>query len=41
MNYTHILCMSRDFTEFWVNSLILMNKDQWKNNEFISLVNED
>jgi hypothetical protein len=30
-----------DFIKFWVNSLITMNKDQWKNSEFSGLVNKD
>jgi len=34
-------CMPIDFTGFWVNSLVVVNGDQWKNNEFIGLVNGD
>jgi hypothetical protein len=35
------MCLSTqsDFIRFWVNSLIVMNKDYEKNSEFIDLVN--
>jgi len=32
---------SNDFTKFWVNSLVVMNEDQWRSNEFTSLMNGD
>jgi len=34
-------CTPSDFIGFWVNSLVVMNGDQWKNNEFTALMNED
>jgi hypothetical protein len=34
-------CTPNDFTRFWVNSLVVMNEDQWKSSEFIGLVNGD
>jgi len=34
-------CMPSDFIRFWVNSLVVINKDQWRSSEFTSLVNED
>jgi hypothetical protein len=34
-------CTQSDFTKFWMNSLVAMNKDQWKSSEFISLMNKD
>jgi len=27
-----------DFIKFWMNSLIIVNKDQWKNSEFTGLL---
>jgi hypothetical protein len=30
-----------DFTEFWVNSMVVVHGDQWRNNEFTSLLSED
>jgi hypothetical protein len=33
-------CMSSDFIGFWVNSLVVTNRDQW-NSEFTGLVNGD
>ncbi len=32
---------SNVFTGFWVNSLVVVNGDQWRSNEFTGLVNED
>ncbi len=29
------------FTGFWMNSLVVMNGDQWRSSEFTSLVNGD
>jgi hypothetical protein len=34
-------CKSSDFTRFWVNSLVVVTRDQWKNNVFIDLVNRN
>jgi len=34
-------CMSSDYTRFWMNSLVVVNKDQWRSSEFIGLVNRD
>jgi hypothetical protein len=34
-------CTPSDFTRFWVDSLVVMNGDKWRNNEFTSVVNED
>jgi hypothetical protein len=33
--------MPNDFTRFWVNSLVVVNKNYWRSNEFIGLVNKD
>jgi hypothetical protein len=33
--------MLSDFTRFWVNSLAVVNGDQWRSNEFTGLVNGD
>ncbi len=30
-----------DFTRFWMNSLVVVNGDQWWSNEFTSLMNGD
>jgi hypothetical protein len=34
-------CMPSDFIGFWVNSLVVMNQDLWRINEFIGLMNKD
>jgi hypothetical protein len=34
-------CTQSDFNGFWVNSLVVMNWDQWKSSEFTSLMNRD
>jgi hypothetical protein len=34
-------CTPNEFTGFWVNSLVIVNGDQWKNNEFSGRVNGD
>jgi hypothetical protein len=31
--------MPSDFTGFWVNSLVVVNRDQWKSSEFTNLMN--
>jgi hypothetical protein len=30
-----------DFIGFWVNSLVIVNGDQWRSNEFTGLMNGD
>ncbi len=34
-------CTPSDFTEFWLNSLVVMNEDDWRSSEFIGLINKD
>jgi hypothetical protein len=34
-------CTPSDFIGFWMNSLVVMNKDQWRSSEFTGLVNGD
>jgi hypothetical protein len=34
-------CTPTDFTGFWVNSLVVVNEDQWRSSEFIRLMNGD
>ncbi len=34
-------CTPSDFIGFWVNSLVLVNEDQWRSSEFPGIVNVD
>ncbi len=34
-------CMPSDFTRFWMNSLVVMNGNQWRSSEFTGPVNGD
>ncbi len=33
--------MSSDLTRFWMNSLVVVNRNYWRSNEFTGLMNED